>query len=1400
MIHHLRLAAPAVSLYSTAPSPPRNRSKVPARTSAKSRGARRLASGLFGLALGWALAAPGFAQDPRDLPAPLYMTVDENGVDLGSGRFNVEYGGPSVGQPEGGLKLDYFYLLEIIRGSSLTGVLDESQYGVPWPILQDVSFGTTSVQFLRNASGTSTLFKGRGGETMSGTTFTDHDGTKIYFGYPVPGYNEYKPTLVVRPNGERLTYAYYMANGSPVLRSIVSNLGWMIHVGSDVTALNLAVDYCAPTAATCSFSQEWPILDTGGGTTWHDGLGRTTYVWRSYDAKSGELQRPSQYGTSTKTSITYGTDASGTFTEGNTNGGRVVSITNEAGTWTYSWKRDKTPNTQDRKIYVRRTSPTGQVLEVQTREGSVVYRKDELGRISTATTQGQGGRILSQTTPEGITTTFTYDSRGNITEVRRTPKAGSGLSQTTWTASYPVTCANPLTCNQPDYIIDERGGRTDFTYHASSGMLATRTDPAGPNGIRPQIRNTYTQLYAVFKNASGQPTPSPTSVWRLTQSSACRTLASCAGTADEVRTVYTYDDNLLRATVTLRSGDNALSATTTNTYDGVGNLILTDGPLPGAADTTRRIYDRERQLVGVVGPDPDGAGGRLFPAARSAYSPDGSPTVVERGTTTNAGAGALSTFAPLQTRTTTYDLWDRPLSRRLAAGAQSFAFVQNTYGTMGRLTCTAERMNPAAFGATANACALGVQGAFGPDRITRHTYDAVGQRLTTTTGYATPAARVALTQAWTPGGLVDWVEDAAGNRSDYVYDGFNRLSQVRYPMPTVGAHAANPSDYEQYGYDAGSNVVTFRNRGGQTVTTSRDALGRATLVDAPAGTDDIAYTYDNLGRRLTAVAGGRTLTTTWDALGRKISETGPLGTVSWAYDLAGRRTRITWPDAFYVDYDYDLGSRITRIRENGATTGAGLLATYAYDNLNLRTSAALGNGVVSTYGYDGASRLASLSHNLPAAADDITWTYSFSPASQMVTRTTSNTAYAYVPGTGSTTYVNNGRNQVTSAGNAAVSYDPRQNISGDGVNTYAFDAFNRLTAVTGVASYLYDPQGRLYQETATSTQRLTYEGDQALAAYSTAGAVVNRFVPGPEGDERAAWYSDSGSRYWPIADERGSVVANLSSAGAVLTQKNLYDEYGVSNPTQRFGYTGQMRLVGTDLYHFKARTYAPRLGRFLQADPAGYAAGLNLYAYVFADPVNWVDPSGLIPVCRVIPATQPGMPPTQRCWDDGTEPTEVDEVVVTARKTRQLSDGTPLNLGRTENEQGFRVTEGGIFAYPLKNQRTQICEDGSSRRVATFDVASLDGASGGHTHPQGVDGTIIGLPGPEDGRVARASGRPAYVISRRGAFRVQQTADGFEVGLLDGAQLSRAEQADVLDTIEAWNANNGGSGQRCRLE
>src|SRR5262249_11427924 len=123
-----------------------------------------------------------------------------------------------------------------------------------------------------------------------------------------------------------------------------------------------------------------------------------------------------------------------------------------------------------------------------------------------------------------------------------------------------------------------------------------------------------------------------------------------------------------------------------------------------------------------------------------------------------------------------------------------------------------------------------------------------------------------------------------------------------------------------------------------------------------------------------------------------------------------------------------------------------------------------------------------------------------------------------------------------------------------------------------------------------------------------------RYVDGPGIDEPIVWYegSNTSDRRWLVANEQNSVIAVTDASGAA-SSINSYDEYGVPNASNagRFQYTGQMWLPEASLYHYKARAYSPALGRFMQTDPIGQAAGTNIYLYVQNDPLNQMDPSGL---------------------------------------------------------------------------------------------------------------------------------------------------------------------------------------------
>jgi RHS repeat-associated protein len=182
------------------------------------------------------------------------------------------------------------------------------------------------------------------------------------------------------------------------------------------------------------------------------------------------------------------------------------------------------------------------------------------------------------------------------------------------------------------------------------------------------------------------------------------------------------------------------------------------------------------------------------------------------------------------------------------------------------------------------------------------------------------------------------------------------------------------------------------------------------------------------------------------------------------------------------------------------------------------------------------------------------------------------------------------------------------------------DAYIRLdlTAAAGTATLGYDSASRLYQTAGAATTRFLYDGQEAIAEYNSSNVLQRRYVFGPGTDEPIVWYEGSGTsdRRWLIANEQGSIIAVTDSSGAALNI-NSYDEYGqpASTNAGRFQFTGQMWLPEANLYNFKARDYSASLGRFMQTDPILQYGGLNIYAYVANDPINWLDSSGLDRIC-----------------------------------------------------------------------------------------------------------------------------------------------------------------------------------------
>ena len=732
------------------------------------------------------------------------------------------------------------------------------------------------------------------------------------------------------------------------------------------------------------------------------------------------------------------------------------------------------------------------------------------------------------------------------------------------------------------------------------GVLLSVTRPAvvvggGSTQIQPQTRYTYSPFSANIVSGQGA------HVYLLTDVSTCNTTASCGGTADETHTHITYDANhnlaassvtAYAGNVTLGTGANGLPSCPAGsvcssqgfTYDAFGNLATSTSPL-GAL--TSYVYDADRELTGVVAPDPDGSGSLTPAAARIVYDGDGRVVASETGSVNSQADTGFSSLTLNTYQARSYDGAGRlaQVAGDLVTGGfvgSPFSLTQYGYDGAGNLQCTAVRMNMAVAGSLPAACSQSAAGLDGPDRITFQSYNADNSPGATAGGWGTSYQRNELNNGYYSDGGVASQADGKGNDTCYGYDGFNRLIYKQFPTASNGG-SCNTNDYETYTYDANGNLTSKRQRDGSTLSYTYDALNRLTNEGSYT-----AFGYDLQGRVTDPNTGSWGVHVSYDALGRRVLEYNSYhGSVASTYDAAGDRTQLTWQDGQSVGYSYDLLGRMSTI-----TDGVGQVAQYTYDSfgrLQHTTFAGDQNTLAQGFLYGGDSRPSITGYGFADSSKNLQSWVTYNAAGGIKVRAFTNDLYDW----SSTAAVQqgygiNGLNQVATAGSTSLAYDLRGGLSSDGVHTYSYDApHDQLDNVQGggaTVGLFYDALHRLAQTQGSATTQFVYDGSAISEELSTSGAVLARYVPGPDGTP-LLWYNGSGTgdRRWLLKDQQGSVIAVANSSGQSLAT-NTYDAYGLpgSSNTGRFQYAGY--------------AFVPEIG---------------LYNTAHGDPVNGIDPSGL---------------------------------------------------------------------------------------------------------------------------------------------------------------------------------------------
>ncbi|TDT42046.1 RHS repeat-associated protein [Streptomyces sp. BK208] len=540
-----------------------------------------------------------------------------------------------------------------------------------------------------------------------------------------------------------------------------------------------------------------------------------------------------------------------------------------------------------------------------------------------------------------------------------------------------------------------------------------------------------------------------------------------------------------------------------------------------------------------------------------------------------------------------------------------------------------------------------------------YTYDAAGNTASVaTTGTGGGTRTFAYNEA-TPHcggfqGQICTATDANGKKTEFHYDAAGNLDTATPPAP-LGRTT--------YTYDALGRTATATDGRGVKVSYTYDRRDRVTTV-ATTGSADVTYTYDGDGNLTTRTDATGTQRYQFDALSRETIRTlqdgsqtvlaytadgnvdtyrDPGGTTTYQWDAADRLTQLTGPQGKKTTYTYDNNDRRTRTSYPGGTaqtqtldasgrptdirviTPSGIISdhlayTYVYaaggqtkDGTKVRTRTDTLTRTRTDYSYDGAGRL-SLAKETDPQGRETSWQYCFDAAGNLTSQgdrigCPAPTAYTY-----------NDASQLTARNGVTTgwSYDKAGNETAGAPTEQAARSAEQYTdygqlksLTTGGTSYAAQYASTDSSERTRLGDTVFHNGPLGLSGQTRAGKDTE-FVREPGGTLNSA--STGGASYYYLTDALGSVIGLVDESGK---RSNTYAYTPTGLP--RAGTTETVpqpyRFAGgqqdpTGLYHLGNRYYDPQLARFTQPDPSGQEK--NPYLYAEGDPVNRIDPGGLL--------------------------------------------------------------------------------------------------------------------------------------------------------------------------------------------